>query len=406
MITLNAITDVPGFKASGVTCGLKKSGNKDVALIVADSLCHWAAVFTTNVFQAAPVVYDRTLLAKTGGSGLRAVLINAGNANACTGEQGLRDAEMMARLTEKAAALPADSAFVMSTGVIGHLLPMDKVEAGIALAVDALSPQGGTDAATAIMTTDLTPKAVFTRLPLPDGRTVSLGGIAKGSGMIHPNMATMLSVIVTDAPVSPADLDAALHQAANVSFNRISVDGDTSTNDTLVLLASGSAGGEALAGPALAQFIAALTDLCTQLAKMIARDGEGATKLVEIRVNGAQSEADALLAAQAIATSPLSKTAIFGNDPNWGRFLAAAGRSGARVDPAKTALWLATPQMSVQLVSQGQPLPFDAVALNGALKAATEAVITLDLGLGAAEVVYWTCDLSYKYVEINAEYHT
>jgi len=405
-MSVDAITRVPGFLATGITCGLKQSGKPDMALLVSDVPCAWAATFTTNVFRAAPVDYDHRLLKRTGGTGLRAVLINAGNANAVTGEQGLRDAEAMARQTEAALNLPPDSAFVMSTGVIGVPLPMQIVADGIALAAQSLSAAGGALAARAIMTTDLVPKTAFRQAALADGRVVSVGGIAKGSGMIHPNMATMLAAMVTDAPVLAADLDAALRRAVGVSFNRISVDGDTSTNDTVVAMASGGAGGDSLAGDDLAAFEVALTAVCVELAKMIARDGEGATKLVEIRVVNAASGRDAEIAAAAIATSPLSKTALFGNDPNWGRFLAAVGRSGAAVDPHKASLWLAASEARVQLVENGRPLPFDAAALSAAMRAADEVVIVVDLGLGAASAVYWTCDLSYKYVEINAEYHT
>jgi glutamate N-acetyltransferase/amino-acid N-acetyltransferase len=394
-MTPNTITKVPGFQAAGVTCGL----------IVADRPCTWAAVFTTNAFQAAPILYDRALLRRSGGQGLRAVVINAGNANACTGDQGLRDAEQMARQTETLVGLPTDSVFVMSTGVIGELLSMDKVEAGLAEAVRSLSHSDGMLAAEAILTTDTVPKVVFTQVEA-DGQTISIGGMAKGSGMIHPNMATMLAAIVTDANISPAALDAALRRAVRASFNRVSVDGDTSPNDTVVILASGAAGDFPLNGADLDRFTIALSEVCVSLAKMIARDGEGATKLVEIQIKGAQSEAEAAAAAATIATSPLSKTALFGSDPNWGRFLAAIGRSGAAVEPDKTDLWLETPVAKVQLVAQGQPLPFDAPALSQALQAATEVTIIAHLGVGSAEATYWTCDLSYKYVEINAEYHT
>ncbi len=394
-----------GFSAAGVACGLKQSGNPDVALIVSERPCAFAATFTTNVFAAAPVEYDRALLARTHGDGLRAVVINAGNANAVTGEQGMRDAAEMARATESALNLPADSAFVMSTGVIGHPMPMDTVRAGISAAAKAVSPTGFSAATEAIMTTDTVPKTASIALEL-GGRTVQIAGMAKGSGMIHPNMATMLAVITTDAPLAAADLQTLLRRAVDVSFNRISVDGDTSTNDTVVALANGAAGGENLRGDELAQFAGALENVCVRLAKKIARDGEGATKLVEIRVTGAQSETDAVRAAQTIATSPLSKTALFGNDPNWGRFLAAVGRSGAQVDPARASLWLSAGDVRMQLVGAGQPLPFDAAAMSGALAANTDVTIEVDLGIGAAEAVYWTCDFSYKYVEINAEYHT
>lgn len=394
-----------GFSAAGIACGLKQSGKPDMALISSDRPCACAATFTTNVFAAAPVIFDRDLLARTRGNGIRAVVINAGNANAVTGEQGLRDAAEMARATETALNLPADSAFVMSTGVIGHPLPMDTVRAGISAAAKQVSPVGFSAAAEAIMTTDTVPKTVFLQMEL-GGRTISLAGMAKGSGMIHPNMATMLAVITTDAPVAAADLQKSLHRAVEISFNRISVDGDTSTNDTVLVLANGAAGGENLRGDELVQFAGALENVCVRLAKKIARDGEGATKLVEIRVTGAQSETDAVRAAETIATSPLSKTALFGNDPNWGRFLAAVGRSGAQVDPARASLWLAAGDTRMQLVGAGQPLAFDAAAMSAALAANTDIFITVDLGIGTAEAVYWTCDLSYKYVEINAEYHT
>lgn len=406
-MTKNAITQVSGFRATGVKCGLKTSGAKDLALIMAGRPCAAAAMFTTNAFQAAPVLYDKALLARTAGAGLRAVLINAGNANACTGDQGARDAEQMARWLEELARLPADTVFVMSTGIIGHHLPMPKIKTGLAeaLAAIAAEPNGGALAAEAIMTTDTIPKEAFAQVEI-GGRVISLGGIAKGSGMIHPNMATMLSTLVTDAQLTPTDLEAALRTAVNASFNRVTVDGDTSTNDTAVILASGAATETPLAGTELAAFTAALTDLCVVLAKMIARDGEGATKLIEVQITGAASEADAAAAARTIAISPLVKTAIFGNDPNWGRFLMAIGRSGAAVNVGQTALWLQTPQSRVPLVGRGQPLSFDAVALHQQLQAAADVTIIADLGLGPASATYWTCDMSYKYVEINAEYHT
>ncbi len=402
---IKTITNVPGFSASGIACGLKQSGNKDLALIVADRPCAGAAMFTTNVFSAAPVQYDRALLARTRGQGLRGVIINAGNANAVTGDQGLRDAEQMARRVETTLNLPADSVFVMSTGVIGQPLPMARVQDGIAQAAHSLSIAGGRAAAEAIMTTDTVPKIEFVIVEI-DGRPIHIGGMAKGSGMIHPNMATMLAVIATDAPLLPVDLNAVLRRSVKVSFNRISVDGDTSTNDTVVALANGAAGGKPLSGGALDTFAEACTRVCVSLAKQVARDGEGATKLVEIQITGAASEAEAAQAAATIATSPLSKTAIFGNDPNWGRFLAAVGRSGVQVDPARANLWLATPQTRVQLVAEGRPLPFDAAALSESLRATAAVVIEVSLGMGDATATYWTCDFSYKYVEINAEYHT
>jgi glutamate N-acetyltransferase/amino-acid N-acetyltransferase len=312
---------------------------------------------------------------------------------------------------------------------------MDRVEAGIRAAAAALSPAGGADAARAIMTTDLVPKEAFVRIEI-GGVPVCIGGMAKGSGMIHPDLAlaphaTMLALVVSDAAVSPDALGAALERAAQASFNRITVDGDTSTNDTVALLAAGGGGGwvdgwMVAPGEGFARsmegwrpgeienrrlgdgapgdferFEAALTAVCVSLARQIARDGEGATRLVEITVRGAASDAEAERAAKTVATSPLVKTAVFGADPNWGRVLAAIGRSGAQVEPGRASLWLG----QVQLVAGGEPLAFDQAAARAALQG-PEVRLAADLGLGAGQATVWTCDLSYKYVEINAEYHT
>ena len=401
----SSLTQVPGFSAVGVTCGLKVSGNPDLALVLADRPCAAAAVFTTNSFKAAPVLYDMALMERSARA-LRGVVINAGNANAVTGEQGLRDAEQMARSVESACNLPIDTVFVMSTGVIGDPMPMDKVEQGIRLARDLIKTEAGRqgqDAAKAIMTTDLVPKEAFEQTTIA-GHTVSLGGMAKGSGMIHPNMATMLSVIVTDAAIEAALLKEALKQAVSRSFHRLTVDGDTSTNDTVLLLASGQAGHPSIEpkSPEFETFVRALTQLCTRLAKAIARDGEGATKLVEIVVRRAVSEGEAESAAKTIATSPLVKTALFGNDPNWGRVLAALGRSGVLLYPARVSLRLG----DFQLLHNGEPVAFDAVAAHDWLTEADEVKLVVDLDVGQAEAAVWTCDYSYKYIEINAEYHT
>jgi glutamate N-acetyltransferase/amino-acid N-acetyltransferase len=404
-----AITRVPGFRAAGVACGLKESGQPDLALVVGDRPAAAAAMFTTNAFKAAPVLYDQALLSSHSHSAIQAILINSGNANACTGQQGMLDTERSAHLAAAALELPDQGVFVMSTGVIGHRLPMDRLESGIGAAVDALSAEGGADAARAIMTTDLVPKEAFAQVEI-GGVPVSIGGMAKGSGMIHPRLAaagslhaTMLVAIVTDAGLPAEVLQAALGKAVHGSFHRITVDGDTSTNDTVVALASGAAGHPPLApdSAGYAAFEAALTQVCISLARQIARDGEGATRLVEIVVRGAASESDAEGAAKMVATSPLVKTAIFGADPNWGRVLAAIGRSGARVDPARVSLWLDR----VQLVAGGEPLPFDLAAAQAALQP-PEVRLVADLGLGPGQATVWTCDLSYAYVEINAEYHT
>jgi glutamate N-acetyltransferase/amino-acid N-acetyltransferase len=407
MITSKScLTRVPGFRAVGVTCGLKQSGQPDLALVLARQSCTAAALFTTNAFKAAPVLYDLALLEQTDRK-LQAVLINAGNANAITGAQGLRDAEQMARATEHACALPRDSVFIMSTGVIGQKMPMDKIERGIRIARGAILTEAGEQghaAAQAIMTTDLVSKEAFAQTII-EGKQVSIGGMAKGSGMIHPNLATMLAVIVTDAAIEPVALDAALKQVAARTFNRITVDGDTSTNDTVLILASAEAGHRpilSIQSPEYELFTTTLLDVCTCLAKAIARDGEGATKLVEITVRGAASEAEAEAAAKTVATSPLMKTALFGNDPNWGRALAAIGRSGITIDPARISLNLG----DFCLVRQGEPLDFDAVAVHEWLTGVDEVRLVADIGIGQATATVWTCDLSYKYVEINAEYHT
>jgi glutamate N-acetyltransferase/amino-acid N-acetyltransferase len=404
-----AVTRVPGFRASGVACGLKESGQLDLALVLGERPAAAAAMFTTNAFKAAPVVYGQALLSSHSQSAIQAILINSGNANACTGRQGLLDVVRSADLTAAALELPAESVFVMSTGVIGHRMPMDRLEGGIGAAVEALSREGGANAARAIMTTDLVPKEAFVQLKLGDV-LVSIGGMAKGSGMIHPRLAatgslhaTMLVTIVTDAALSAELLQMALSKAVQASFHHVTVDGDTSTNDTVVALASGGSGHPPLTpdSTGYAAFEAALTQVCISLARQIARDGEGATRLIEIVVRGAATDGDAEQAAKTVATSPLVKTAVFGADPNWGRVLAAIGRSGAQVDPARVSLWLG----DVQLVAGGEPLPFDLAASRAALQP-PEVCLVADLGLGSGQATVWTCDLSYAYVEINAEYHT
>jgi glutamate N-acetyltransferase / amino-acid N-acetyltransferase len=414
-----SISPPRGFCFAGVACGLKKTGGPDLALITSDRPCAAAAVFTRNRFPAAPVLYDRDLVAENP-MRLRAVAINAGVANACTGDPGLADAEAMAQAAELALDLPARSCAVMSTGVIGPRLPMEKIEAGIRAAGAALSPEGWEAASRAIMTTDTRPKTAF--------RTAggcTLFGMAKGAGMIHPDMATMLSVVVTDAvvtdavatdaAVAPGALDGMLRAAVDAGFNCISVDGDTSTNDTVLVLANGAAGP---VDPAA--FAAALTDLCTDLAQQIVRDGEGATKFITICVKGATSDADARLAAKAVANSPLVKTAFYGGDANWGRILCAVGYSGAAVVPARAGLWIASgvgatlggcPAQGdhagspLQLVGGGQPLDYSEAAAS-AIFAGPEITVTVDLGLGAGQATVWTCDLSHDYVSINGHYRT
>ncbi|HEX9115710.1 MAG TPA: bifunctional glutamate N-acetyltransferase/amino-acid acetyltransferase ArgJ [Anaerolineae bacterium] len=388
-----------GFRFAGVKAGLKKNGAADLALVVSDFPCAAAGVFTQNKFPAAPVLYDRALLAENAG-GLRAVAINAGIANACTGEAGLADAVAMAAAAERSLGLDPHTCAVMSTGVIGPRLPLDKLEDGLLAAAGELAPAAWEQAARAIMTTDTRPKMATRRA----GEAV-LFGMAKGAGMIHPNMATMLSLIVTDAAVDAAALAAMLPLVADFSFNCISVDGDMSTNDTVMVLANGAAGPVApdLFGPAL-------TALCTDLAQQIVRDGEGATKFITIRVEGAASPTDARAAAKAVANSPLVKTAFYGGDANWGRILAAVGYSGAEVDPARAGLWIAagaapSSAAPLQLVGRGQPLDYAEEAAAG-IFAQPEITVTVRLGLGPNAATVWTCDLSHDYVDINGHYRT
>ncbi len=402
---------VPGFRAAGGAAGIKVRGAKDLALVVSDTVCTAAAVFTQNAFAAAPVLYDRALMAEAADR-IQAVIINAGNANACTGEPGLRAAAEMAEMTEELLELSSGRAFVMSTGVIGVQLPVQRIREGLPRVAERLREEGWEEAAQAIMTTDTFPK--LAQRPLPDPLAPgTIGGMAKGAGMIHPNMATMLAVLVTDVAIAPEPLDAALRYAVERSFNRISVDGDTSTNDTVIILANGVLGNEPIvdvSDPRYTSFRDTLTHVSRELAHMIVRDGEGATKFVTIRVVAAADDEDALRAAKAVANSPLCKTAFFGGDPNWGRVLAAVGYSGARVRPERVALWFAggkdgerTP--ALQVVDGGTPTDYDeATAAHIFAQPEIDVLIDLGIGDGAAEV--WTCDLGYEYVRINAEYRT
>lgn len=392
-----------GWRAATAACGIKYADRDDLALLVSDRPAAAAAVFTTNRVKAAPVLYDMALLGRNA-SGVQAVVINAGNANACTGSAGDAAALAMARATEAALGLPADTAFVMSTGTIGVPMPVAKILAGIREAAGRLAAANGPAAARAIMTTDTRPKHVAARVSLPGGATIVIGGMAKGAGMIHPNMATLLSVVTSDAALPPALLDAALREAVAESFNSISIDGDTSTNDTLLVLANGAAPAPPIsdpADPAYAAFVAGLTAVCRQLAHAVVRDGEGATRFVTITVRGAMSDAEAKLAAMTVARSPLVKTALYGADPNWGRVLCAIGYSGAEVDPARVVLHFG----GMRVLEGGLPLPFDERAASDLLNV-PDVTIEADLGLGTGEATVWTCDFSPAYVAINAEYRT
>ena len=394
------ITAPTGYFAAGVKAGIKKSGKEDVALIVSEVPAAAAAVFTQNRMASAPVVISRESIKK---GSLRAIVVNSGCANACTGEQGLEDAKAMVSAAANLLGVDKDEVLVSSTGVIGVTLPMNKVLAGIEGAAASLSKDGHEQALNAIMTTDTFPKACSYQLSI-GGAVVKIGGIAKGAGMIHPNMATMLSYITTDAAITAPVLQTALTAAVNKSFNMISIDGDTSTNDTLAVLANGLAGNPLIddcSHPDYQTFLNALTAVATELAKLVVRDGEGATKFLEITIKGALTETDAKQAAIAVAKSPLVKTAFFGEDPNWGRILCAVGYSGSAADPAKTSLRIG----GIQIVSAGLGVHPDLEALRKAM-AASDIQVEIELGLGSETATVWTCDFSYDYVKINAEYHT
>lgn len=398
IVTAGGITTPRGFRAAGVAAGIK-SNKLDMALLVSDTPAAIAGVFTTNRVQAATVRLCREKLAA---HQARAVIINSGNANACTGESGLRNARRMSSLTAELLHAPESSVFVCSTGTIGLPLPMDKIEKGIRLAVEAIAPDGGNNAATAIMTTDTKSKQVAAELEI-DGKTVKFGGMAKGSGMIHPNMATLLVFLTTDAAVQPNALQDCLATAVERSFNRISVDGDRSTNDTALLLANGAAGNTPLdrSHPRWKLFCAAVNALTAELARQIVKDGEGATKLVSITVRNAPGRRAAEKVTRAIANSFLVKTSWFGADPNWGRVICAVGYAGAEVDPNRIDIAY-NGQCAVR---GGQPVGLDPDTLH-AIIAKPEFGIEIDLHLGRSSYTMTTCDCSEEYVRINASYMT
>jgi glutamate N-acetyltransferase/amino-acid N-acetyltransferase len=391
----------PGFSSAAVACGLKQSGALDLVMVWSEQPSTAAGLFTTNRVQAAPVIVDRAHLAASQGK-IRGVIANSGCANAVTGERGLADARYMAALAAGTLGAAREEVLVLSTGVIGVYLDMDKVARGISTLPSPLADTTAGGAAIAITTTDTVPKVASREVRLGAGGA-TVAGFAKGAGMIHPRMATMLAIVTTDAVVERARLDRMLRAAVDVSFNRISVDGDMSTNDTVLVLASG-ASGLVVNDTNEAAFTEALSAVCAALARQIARDGEGATRLVELRVTGAATEAQAHRVGDAIACSPLVKTAVHGNDPNWGRVLAAAGYSGEAIEPDRVRLWFGEGD-ALQLLDCGLPLPFDRRQAS-ALLAEDPAILHLDLGLGDASAVLWTCDLSAEYVRVNAEYTT
>ncbi len=408
----NATYAVPGFEAAGIAGGIKKNGALDLALIASHTPCRTAAVFTQNSFAAAPVLYDQQVM-RFNPSGIYGVLINSGNANACTGVEGNANARRMAEAVERQLGSSDQSIYVMSTGVIGVQLPIETIVDGIPKLFGALRSDGWVDAATAIMTTD-THYKLASRTVQISGTDVHLTGIAKGAGMIHPNMATMLSAVVTDAAIAQPLLQQTLNHATNQSFNRISIDGDTSTNDTLILLANGLADHPEIRDATSDDFRVfqnALTDICIELAQALVRDGEGATKFITIQVNGGLSDEDAHLAANTIAISPLCKTAFFGNDANWGRFVMALGRSGAQVEPETCSIFVSGGEAGeehleeLQLLDNGTPTGY-AEADAAARFALPEIDVRIELGQGSGTATIWTSDFSYDYVKINADYRT
>lgn len=396
-------TSPQGFTAGTAAAAIKYKERLDTAVLFSTTPCTAAGLFTKNQVIAAPVIVCRETLAANA-SDIRAIVANAGIANACTGAPGLANARQTQQLAAAALAIPAASVLVLSTGVIGMQLPMDRLGAGIAAASQQLDAAHGPAAAQAIMTTDTHPKTAAVTITLPEG-TVTIGGMAKGAGMIHPNMATMLAVVSTDAAVAPDLLHDMLVTAVNTSFNRISIDGDTSTNDTILLLANGAAN-VAITPANRAAFQEGLTQLCTTMAQMIVRDGEGASKFVAIEVRGTADDAAAHAIANTIATSPLVKTAFAGSDANWGRILAAAGRAGVAFDQNEVDLWIgADTAVTLQLVASGTLTAY-AEADAAAIFAQHDITVQLTVGNGNGRSTVWTSDLTHEYVSINADYRT
>ena len=391
------ISSPRGFRAGATSAGIKygSQGALDLGVLYSEVPCTAAAMFTTNIVKAAPVTLCQQRLKK---SKISALVVNSGYANACTGEQGMADAVEMTALTARHLGIAPEEVLVASTGVIGVPLPMEHIRTGIPKVV--LSADGGHDLARAIMTTDTVPKEVGVRA---GETTFTIGGVAKGSGMVHPDMATLLCFLTTDADVEAAFLKQALQEAVAVSFNMVSIDGDTSTNDMVLIMANGLAGGGVIMqGSREAEvFQQALNQACIFLARAIARDGEGATRLIEVTVSGAASIADARLVARTIVSSPLVKAAVHGCDPNWGRILAAAGRSRAKLIPERLELSIG----EICMVKNGCPVSFDEEQVVKSL-GCDEVSIAVDLNVGSAEAIAWGCDLSEEYVTINSDYTT
>jgi glutamate N-acetyltransferase/amino-acid N-acetyltransferase len=400
------ISGVAGFRAIGVRAGIKKSGALDFAVIASDRPCTAAGVFTTSQVKAAPVLVDMEHLQRNSG-GIRAVVANSGCANACTGQQGMDNARRMAQLAAEKIGCAAESVLVLSTGVIGAQLPMGKIEQGVNLALETPGDDW-LSAATAIMTTDTRPKMASVEVMMGNGATYRIAGVSKGAGMIAPNMATMLSVVVTDVELTPGLAQETLRAASEISYNCIVVDGDTSTNDTVLLLANGASGARLESAADCEQFQQALNAVCLKLAQDVVRDGEGVTKFITVRVEGAPDNAAARQIANTIAVSPLVKTAFYGNDANWGRIVMAAGRAGVPFDQGKMNLWLAAGEAfekPLQLLANGMPLDYGEENSTAIIRQPS-IYILFDCGAGNGAATVWTCDLSHEYVSINADYRT
>jgi len=392
---LGGVCAPQGFLAAGVACGIKEDGQPDLAFVYSEYPAAAAAVFTTNGLKAAPVVLSQQRIA---GGSAQAVVVSSGNANAMTGRQGTADALAMTEAVEKALGIAQGEALVASTGSIGEFLPMEKVEEGIVQATAEMSTGGNTDAAKAIMTTDSYPKELALEMEI-GGKNVRIGAMAKGAGMIHPNMATMISVITTDVPMKAEVMQHLLEQAVEWSFNRISVDGDQSTNDTVIMLANGAAleGDYGMTREEALLFFQALCWLTAHLAMALVKDGEGATKLIRVVVNGARNDEEAVLVARAIANSNLVKCSFFGAKPDWGRIAAAIGSSGVSLEPGKIAIFLG----EHKVVFKGEPVSYELVDLTRILDR-EEVEVTVDLGLSDGSAYFLTCDLTTEYVQFNA----
>ena len=398
-VVKGGITYPKGIKASGVKCGIRFN-KKDLALIYSEKVADAWGTFTTNKFKAAPLVVTEKNLSLSGGK-LQAVLINSGIANACTGGKGLKDAWEMADYVSRGLKIKKEHVAVTSTGKIGEFLPLDKIRAGVKKAISCLDYAGGAEAAEAILTTDTKKKEIAVCFKLGE-QEVRIGGMAKGSGMIHPNMATMLGFVTSDIFIKGELLQEALKKVVEKTFNMISVDGDTSTNDMVLLMANGLAGNKLIdkKDADYYKFLESLQYLAKYLAKCIAKDGEGATKMIEVEVQNAVSFGNARKVAKAVINSPLVKTAVFGKDPNWGRILAAVGYSGAEFMPDKVDLYL-----KEKIVENGQPLKFSRQKLHEYLESSDEIKIIIDLKMGEVNATAWGCDLTYDYVKINTKYN-